>query len=182
MGKDNDVSTMWLTPEWMARGLRALCATVDSDSDLKRQMIEFMFETGMWNSKELTYSAAVSKFNNCLNPDRPEYFRTMHVWALMKRFGRFELFLAMADDLGFEVRHRATPEREQELLLRLADAYQETNRLLALTLTNVQHLHQAAPSLPVHPSFQRGTGSFSFEAPDTDLTNRRHDGDAAGGF
>jgi hypothetical protein len=113
---------MWIDAQWTQRGLDAMRATLDVDGATKRQMIEFLFEEGLWDKERLTWDAAVSRFNDCLNPGKPAFFKFGEVWALMLRFERHELFFAMARDFGFELRRMPTEERRQLLLERIAVA------------------------------------------------------------
>lgn len=113
---------MWIDALWNQRGMDALRATFDVDGATKRQMIEFLFAEGFWNKETLSWDAAVSRFNDCLNPSKPAFFKIGEAWALMLRFERHELFFAMARDFGFEIRRIPTEERRQAILQRMAEA------------------------------------------------------------
>lgn len=155
----------WLTREWMQQGLDALRETVDANPDLKRQMIEFLFDTGMWDSTKLRADNAITRFNACLNPDQPETFKTMHIWALMKRFGRHQLFLAMAADLGYEVHRIPTEARRQAALENLAAAIEKSNDEVAQARAVLDGIYQDGVAVRPHPAFNRG-GSFCLPVAD----------------
>lgn len=110
----------WIDESWLRSAFHALEATLKVDPRLKRDMIQFLFDEGFWNPETLEWSSAEARFNGCLNPNKSDFFKIGEAWALMKRFGRHELFLAMADDLGYEVRRKPTEERRLELLERIA--------------------------------------------------------------
>jgi hypothetical protein len=112
----------WLTAEWTQGHLTAMREALDVNPDLKRQMVQFLFDTGLWNAAELTWDNAIARFNANLNPGRGTAFKLVEILVLCKRFERHALFLAWADDLGYEVRHKPTEERRQELLERLVTA------------------------------------------------------------
>lgn len=121
----------WIDETWLRRAFEALQSTLKVDNHLRRQMIQFLYDEGFWDVEKLTWAAAEARFNGCLNPNKADFFKIGEAWALMKRFGRHELFLAMADDLGYEVRRRPTEERRLELLERIAIA----NELCAVAST-----------------------------------------------
>jgi len=147
----------WLTPEWMQYGQDALKASLDVNSDMKRQMVEFLLDSGLWDRSKLSYDSALGRFNACLNPAQPEFFRGPHLWALMRRFDRHALFLAMAEDLGYEVRKKPTEERRQELMERLLAALEDNTRIAGLAQDTLARFEQVGAQLHVHPAFRRGT-------------------------
>lgn len=122
---------MWLSPQWMRRGLQALRSTLRVDGRQRKKMIEFLFAEGFWKQERLSWDAAVARWNDCLNPDKAAFFKVAEVWALMKRFGNHDLFLAMAEDLGYDVRRRPTDERRQELFARILKLQEEQQRQFA---------------------------------------------------
>jgi hypothetical protein len=145
---------MRIDAQWLQRGTDALRSTLDVDGATKRQMIEFLFEEGFWDRSRLTWDAAISRFNDCLNPGKPAYFKIGEVWALMLRFERHELFFAMARDLGFELRRIPTEERRQSLLDRIATATEQHNSLLAAATAELARLGTELPEphgLPGQP-------------------------------
>lgn len=113
---------MWADSRWRDRAMHALQETLNVDAGLKREMIEFLFEEKFWDRATLSWAAAVTRFNDCLSIKKPSFFKLGEVWALMSRFRRHQLFLAMAEDLGYEVREKPTEERQQALLLQLLNA------------------------------------------------------------
>lgn len=111
----------WTTEAWLREALGALRRTLDVDARTKNEMVQFLLDEGFWDKEKLsTWESAIAKFNSCLNPSKSEFFKVGELWALSKRFGRHDLFLAMAADLGYEVRRLPTEERQQELLEQLA--------------------------------------------------------------
>lgn len=142
-------------------------ATFDVDAHLRKQMIEFLFEAGFWNRERLTWHAAQARFDACLNPGKKEFFKLSELWALMKRFDRHELFLAMAADLDYQVPHRlATAERHQALLERIAEEMARANAVGERALADMQVLAAGAPDASVHPAFHEGVGKFCVGAGD----------------
>jgi len=116
MSRDN----AWFSRDWVQRGVEVLKAMLDQSEERKAEMIQFLFDVGLWDETKLTWLAATSRFNACLSPSKPEYFKTAELWALMKRFDVHDLFLAMADDLGYRVTRIPTDERRLQLLERIA--------------------------------------------------------------
>lgn len=161
--------TEWLTPAWMQRALECMRdMLLHVEPDLRRKMIQFLFDTGLWDeSKISSFANAETRWNACLNPSIQTYFKTAELWALMKRFGRHHLFLAMAEDLGYEVRLKSTEERRQELLDRLASAMEANNRLALAAAEELARLDPAARQQRLHPAIAEGTASFAMDdAPD----------------
>ncbi|MDR1076100.1 MAG: hypothetical protein LBL59_07370, partial [Xanthomonadaceae bacterium] len=113
-----------VTDSWMAGAFAALKATLDVDARLKGEMIQFLLEEGFWDKNRLSWDAAVARFNAGLNPNKPEYFKIGELWALMAKFGRHQLFHAIAADLGYEVREIPTEQRRHDLLRQLTVAEQ----------------------------------------------------------
>jgi hypothetical protein len=136
---------MRIDAQWMQRGLDALRSTLDVDGATKRRMIEVLFDEGFWDRERLSQDAAISRFNDCLNPGKPAYFKIGEVWALMLHFERHELFFAMARDLGFEVRRIPTEERRQSLLERIATATEAHAAMLAQATAELARLGADAP-------------------------------------
>lgn len=119
----------WIDETWAARAYGALREMLDVEPRLRRDMIQFLLDEGFWDSS-LKWDSAVARFNSCLSPNKSEFFKVGEIWALMKRFGRHQLFLLMAEDLGYEVRPRATEERRQALLERLIEAAENCSHQL----------------------------------------------------
>lgn len=139
-------STPWMDADWAERGLAALRATFDVDGQTKREMIQFLFDEGFWDAERLSWDASVSRFNDCLNPGKPAFFKLGEIWALMRRFDRQALFEAMAADLGFELRRTPTEERRLAAMDRMADAVQTCERVLGEARTELARLnHQDTP-------------------------------------
>ena len=151
----------WLSPEWMQRGLEALKATLDVDNDLKCQMVQFLFDCGLWNADNLSWDAGMARFNAALNPNKPQVkFSLAEIWALMRQFARHELLFAMCDDLGYEQpRKLATEQRRQELLERLAAAIEQANRLSEQAAAELGRLHVQRAPRRIHPALRDG-GTF----------------------
>ncbi|MGH8073679.1 MAG: hypothetical protein ACREO4_06350 [Lysobacter sp.] len=136
----------WIDEQWLRMALDAMRDTFGNDPHLKRDMIQFLFDEGFWDAKTLSWDAAVARFNGCLNPNKSEFFKTGELWALMKRFDRHQLFLAMATDLGYEVRRIPTDERRQQLLERIAVAYEGCERSVAGAAAELSRLAAPAPA------------------------------------
>lgn len=115
---------------WPRLGLAALRETLDVDGQTRRAMIEYLYAEGFWDARRLSWDAAVARWNDCLNPQKPAFFKLGEVWALMRHFGRHQLLLTLADDLGYEVRRKPTEERRQDLLEHLTDVLERTEREL----------------------------------------------------
>lgn len=87
----------WTTEAWLREALGALKRTLDVDARSKNEMVQFLLDEGFWDKVKLsTWESAIAKFNSCLNPNKSEFFKVGELWALSKRFGRHDLFLAMA--------------------------------------------------------------------------------------
>lgn len=153
----------WLDVFWQQKTLGALQDTLDVSPEITRQMIEFLFASKLWNKATLSWESAGARFAACLNPGKQEKFSTMELWALMKRFGRHQLFLALADDLGYEVRRKCTEERHQDLLARIARAAEAHNQLMGMLAGDLRRLGAEAPAPRVHGAILAGNPSFSLE-------------------
>jgi hypothetical protein len=117
----------YLDDAWFEGAFNALNDTLRVDARMKHEMIQFLLDEGLWDAEKLQWTAAEARFNSCLNRNKVDsFFKLSEIWALMKRFNRFGIFLAMADDLGFEVRLKPTAERVHELLASML----ETNERL----------------------------------------------------
>ena len=158
--------TEWLTAAWMQRALDALRDTLHVEPDLRKQFIEFLFDTGSWDRSKVTWENAVTRYNACLNPGSQSYFKLSELWILMKRFGRHQLFLAMAEDLGYEVRIKPTDERQQELLARLASALEAATAASNMTIEDLRRLAPDARALRIHPAIAEGSTSFDLPGMD----------------
>jgi hypothetical protein len=144
--------TTWTDELWLREAHRALRETLEVSSELKGEMIEFLLDEGFWSRETLrSREAQVARFNACLNPNKAEFFKVGEVWALMKRFGRHQLFLHMAADLGYNVSRIPTEERRLELLERISqasDSFQEMLAQAAADLARLDRLPPASPALP----------------------------------
>lgn len=146
---------------WMQRGLDALEDVFRVDDATKRDMIEYLFDSGFWNRDRLKWDAAVARFNDCLNPNKAQFFKVSEVWALMKAFGRDSLLHAMVEDLGYKPLHKlATEERRQELLERIATAEERMLFEVRAAKHELAELETQAP-VRVHPAIHERRGGFS---------------------
>lgn len=134
---------MWIDAAWTSRGLAALHATLDVDDHTRKAMIQFLFDEGFWDASRLTWDAAIAKWNDGKNPGKPTFFKIGELWALAARFDRHQLFLAMAEDLGYEVRRTPTEERRQMLLERMAVAVEQCEQTLNTARTELARMHLA---------------------------------------
>lgn len=116
---------------WQQRGLEALREMFSVSGQQRREMIEFLFDAGFWDRKKLSWSAAEARWNDCKNPDKPAFWKLTELWALMRQFGRHHVFLAMGEDLEYDLRRRPTEERLQALLERTAVQLERTEAELA---------------------------------------------------
>jgi len=131
---------MWIDAAWSARGLAALHAMLDVDDHTRKAMIQFLFDEGFWDAHRLTWDAAVSKWNDGKNPSKPGFFKFGELWALALRFDRHQLFLAVMEDLAYEVRRTPTEERRQLLLERMTAAVESCEQTLNTTRTELARL------------------------------------------
>jgi hypothetical protein len=155
---------MWTDPTWMQQGLDALRSTLDTDPAMRRDMVQFLLDEGFWSTDTLrTWDSAVARFNSCLNPHKSEFFKLSELWALMKRFHRHQLFLAMAADLGYEVRPLPTEARRQALLERIAVGLERCGWERDAVHAELARLeaHVAAPGPRIEPAVREGTARFS---------------------
>lgn len=142
----------WTDDVWARNAFRALKETLDADGALKRDMIQFLLDEGFWDNATLrNWDSAVARFNACLNPNKSEFFKIGELWALMKRFGRHQLFLAMADDLGYDVRRRPTEERRIELLERIARALERSETEVSGSLAELERLTTGTAESKANP-------------------------------
>lgn len=153
--------TKWLRQEWQQKCLQAMRDTLDVNGDIKREMVQFLLDTGFWAPEKLDWDAAVVKFNTCLRPDSRENFSNLQLWALMKRFDRHAWFKAMADDLGYEIRRKPSDERRSEILERFVLALETNQRLLSELSADRDLLEAVGGSQHVHRALRQGPGNFS---------------------
>lgn len=131
----------WTDEVWLRTALDAMRTTFGNDPHQKKEMIDFLLDEGFWDKESLkSWEAATARFNDCLNPNKAQFFKVSEVWALMKRFDRPQLFLAMAEDLGYEVRKIPTETRRQLLLERIATAYESCQHSVGGAQAELQRL------------------------------------------
>jgi hypothetical protein len=152
---------VYIDATWMQKGLDALNETFCVDDATRRDMIQFLFDEGFWDTEKLTWSAAVTRFNECLNPRRPQFFKFAEIWALMKRFRRYALLHAMVEDLEFQpLRPQPTESRRQDLLERIARAEEQHVALVKAARAELGRLDADPPARRMNPAFTEGDGSF----------------------
>lgn len=118
---------MFLDDSWFERAFDALKETFPRDKHLRKEMIQFLYDEGFWDPEKLSWEAAEKRFEGNTNPARSDTnWKLGEVWALMKRFGRHDFAIAMIDDLGYDVRRKATEERLQDLLERATNALERS--------------------------------------------------------
>jgi len=139
---------MWLDAEWQQRGLEALRAMLDVDTRTRNEMIQFLMDEGCWDAEKLSWDGAIARWNDCLNPGKSSFFKIGEVWALMKRFGRQELFLAMAEDLGYDVRPKPTEERRQALVAQLIETLKRNEAAISAARSELSRLHSSDTPSP----------------------------------
>lgn len=172
----------FLDPVWQQRGLDALRDMLDVDVRGKQQMIDFLFEEGLWDAKKLGNRGAMMRFNACLNPAKQDFWKPSELWALMKRFRRYQLLEAMAEDLGFELRPIPTEERRQALLLRIAEAMEHANTIAEGAHAELARLEAEPPGRAPHPSIHTPGPHFMFADTDAETGEARDAGAQPGGF
>lgn len=147
----------WTTQAWLRDALAALKRTLDVDARTKNEMVQFLLDEGFWDKEKLTtWDSAIAKFNSCLNPNKSEFFKVGELWALSKRFGRHDLFLAMAQDLGYDVRRVPTTERHQQLLEELVNLQARHNDQVERIGTQLSQLPAAGQSASAASVMARG--------------------------
>lgn len=161
---------------WVQRGLDALKATLDVDPVLKQQMIDFLLDEGFWDRRRLSDAAARTKFNACLNPGKPDFFKLSEIWALMKRFRRYELLFAMCEDMGFERPVQIPPRARRAELLRQLQAIDQLRDAQAAEVQRLlaqldQEEGEGADELPsgvvrVHPAMREPGPAFDLREQD----------------
>lgn len=157
----------WIDAAWQDRGLKALRDTLDVDPRHRRAMIEFLFAEGFWDSERLSWDAAIARWNDCLNPGKASFFKLGELWGLMARFGRHDLFHALADDLGYEVRRKPTEERRQALMERMCEALEHAERQTADIRSQMARIEKPLAEEPVNGLRQEQPSRFAREAAGT---------------
>lgn len=121
---------------WVRTALAALDRTIPQKC--KKKFVSFMFSARFWDATRLSWDAAIARVNECLriDPDKRQFLKIAEVWAWMRFSGEHDLFLAMADDLGYRVERIPTASRIAELLARIeqrladgTDAFGEVREL-----------------------------------------------------
>lgn len=138
---------------WLRVAFTSLRATFEVDNKTKAAMVQFLMDEGFWQADKLTWDAAMARFNSCLNPNKSEFFKMGEIWALMSRFGRHDLFHAMAEDLGYELRVKPTEERRQQLLERIASSTERMESEIAQARGALERLeiNPPQPAQQIHP-------------------------------
>lgn len=150
---------MVLDDSFLEGAFAALKETLRVSPQIKRDMIQFLLDEGFW-PEDMKWPTAEARFNSCLSPSKSEFFKISELWALMKQFGRHQLFLAMAEDLGYEVRRRTELERVQllleEVLDRLNDRDERDRKLIAqLQGLSIEKLEAGKPAPGTRVKFSR---------------------------
>lgn len=140
-------SKRYIDDAWLNKAWRVLRDMLDVDAHLRKQMIQFLIDEGFW-SKDLEWPSAIAKWNACLNPQKGEFFKLGEIWALMLRFQRPQLFLAMAEDLGYQVFELPTEARRQAVLERIATATVRAEQELAAARAALERIDAIAEEKP----------------------------------
>ncbi len=164
MSARNENEKEWITPEWQQRGFRALQDMLDVSQDLKRDMVQFLLDSGLWDHARLSWESALARWHACLNPGRPETFKLVELWALAKRFDRPQLLEALAADLGFELRRLPSEERKLIVRERLLQELQRSNEICQQALDELAGTVRPRP-VRVRAEFRDGMGSFDLSVP-----------------
>lgn len=144
---------------WLRKAHQALKQTLEVDSNTRRDMIQFLFDEGFWDEKTLSWDSAVARFNDCNNPTKTQFWKLGELWALMLRFERLQLFHAMAESFGYEVRPLPTEARRIALLERIVANQerfdgQQQELMADLGRLCTAPLEQRLPSMPgTRPQF-----------------------------
>lgn len=162
---ERGVDMSYIDDTWVQSAYGALVATLDVDPHLRKEMVQFLLDEGFWDREKLSWDAAVARWNACLNPRKAEFFKVSELWALMRRFGRHQLFLALAEDLGYEVRLKPTEERRAELLDRMQRTLGQLEQAMADCNAQLARLDQA-PTPPRSPVMSGAPRAFSLQDED----------------
>jgi hypothetical protein len=152
----------WLDDRWMQDGLDAMRDTLDVHAHLRKQMIEFLYDAGLWDKESLSFDAAVARWNANLNPGKPGFFKIAEVVALSLAFRRFAFLHWWNEKAGLETREKPTLERQNEILGRLAEASEEYNAILARAEGDLRRLGIHTPETQVHPKFREAAHGSAF--------------------
>lgn len=112
----------YIDETWLRKAFQALNAVVDVDDHTSGEMIQFLMDEGFWDP-DMKWETARAKWNSCRNPNKAEFFKISEIWALMLRFGRHQLFEAMAESFGAQIIWLPTEARRQAVLERLARGF-----------------------------------------------------------
>lgn len=157
--------TTWLNAAWMQRGLNAMKRAYDVPE--KAEMIKWLLESGMWDKEKLSWDAAVSKFNDYFNPEKPRRMPHSESLALAVQFNRPEYYLYCLEVMGYEEpRKKSTAERIQELLEKTVRLLEQNNFNVGALLADLQRFG-SFPELRVHPRFVERAGTFALADEDT---------------
>lgn len=105
-----------LDGRWFRNAATALVRTIPSRC--KKAFIAAMYGNGFWHQDRLKFDSAVARLNDCLAIDgeKTQFLKISEVWAWMRLSGEHELFLAMAEDLGYRVERIPDETRVQQML------------------------------------------------------------------
>lgn len=145
----------YIDETWLRKAFQSLREVVDVDDHTRRKMIQFLMDEGFWDST-LKWETAEAKWNSCKNPNKSEFFKIGEIWALMLRFGRYQLFQAMADSFGAQIVWLPTEARRQAVLERLADSYDRFELDQAAARAELERL-ATAPIEPRAPGVVPGS-------------------------
>lgn len=166
---------------WLKAAFNAMRETFAVDTRMRDQMIQALVEEGFW-SAELAWDAAVAKWNACLNPAKAEFFKIGEMWMLMRRFGRHQLFLAMAEDLGYHCIPLPTEARRQAVLERIANVQDRANNEIAAALADLDRLGMPEPRPNYSPGHQHPKPFFSNPKWSFNLADERPDDTGGAGL
>lgn len=104
---------------WFRNAATALLRTIPSRR--KKEFIACMYANGFWDQERLKFDSAQARVNECLAVDgeKKQFFKTSELWAWMRASGEHELFLAMAEDLGYRVERIPDEVRVNTMLERI---------------------------------------------------------------
>lgn len=108
-----------LDGRWFRNAATALLRTIPSRR--KKEFIAAMYANGLWDQERLKFDSAQARVNECLSVDdeKKQFFKIVELWVWMRASGEHELFLAMAEDLGYRVERIPDESRVATMIERI---------------------------------------------------------------
>jgi hypothetical protein len=104
---------------WFRNAATALLRTIPSRR--KKEFIALMYANRFWDQDRLKFDSAQARVNDCLDVEgeKKQFLKISEIWAWMRASGEHELFLAMAEDLGYRVERIPDATRVNDMLDRI---------------------------------------------------------------